>query len=54
MEDKIIGTKGLFVLVADEGARFFDDLQKTRRTTRVICMLNQLFNGKGERITRRE
>ena len=28
MEDKIIATKGYCMLVTDEGAGFFDDIQK--------------------------
>ena len=37
MEDKIISTKGLCMLVMDEGSGFFDDIQRSKRTMRVTC-----------------
>ena len=32
MVDKIIATKGLCMLVTDEGAGFFDDIQKKKKS----------------------
>ena len=52
MEDKIISMKGLCMLVTDEGAGFFDDIQKKQKNHKSdLSMLNQLFNGKGDRMT---
>ena len=52
MEDKIISTKGLCMLVTDEGAGFFDDIQKKQKNHESdLSMLNQLFDGKGDRMT---
>ena len=51
MEDKIIATKGYCVLVMDEGAGFFDDIQKKQKNHESdLSMLNQLFDGKGDRM----
>ena len=52
MEDKIISTKGLYMLVTDEGAGFFDDIQNKQKNHKSdLSMLNQLFDGKGNRMT---
>ena len=52
MEDKIIATKGYCMLVTDEGAGFFDDIQKKQKNHESdLSMLNQLFDGKGDRMT---
>ena len=52
MEDKIISTKGLCMLVMDEGAGLFDDIQKKQKNHESdLSMLNQLFDGKGDRMT---
>ena len=52
MEDKIISTKGLCMLVTDEGAGFFDDIQKKQKNHKSgLSMLNQLFDGKGDCMT---
>ena len=52
MEDKIISTKGLCMLVTDEGAGFFDDIQKKQKNHESdLSMLNQLINGKGNQMT---
>ena len=52
MEDKIISTKGLCMLVTDEGAGFFDDIQKKQKNHESdLSMLNQLFDGKGDWMT---
>ena len=52
MEDKIISTKGLCMLVTNEGAGFFDDIQKKQKNHESdLTMLNQLFNGKGDWMT---
>ena len=52
MEDKIISTKGLCMLVTDEGAGFFDDIQKKQKNHESdLSMLNQLFDGKGDCMT---
>ena len=51
-EDKIISTKGLCMLVTDEGVGFFDDIQKKQKNHKSdLSMLNQLFNGKDDRMT---
>ena len=51
MEDKIISTKGLCMLVMDEGAGFFDNIQKKQKNHESdLSMLNQLFDGKGDRM----
>ena len=52
MEDKIISMKGLCMLVTDEGTGFFDNIQKKQKNHKSdLSMLNQLFNGKGNRMT---
>ena len=52
MEDKIISTKGLCMLVTDEGAGFFDDIQKKQKNHESdLSMLNQLFDSKGDQMT---
>ena len=52
MEDKIISTKGLCMLVMDEGAGFFDNIQKKQKNHESdLSMLNQLFDGKGDQMT---
>ena len=52
MEDKIIASKGYCILVTDEGASFFDDIQKKQKNHESdLSMLNQLFDGKGDRMT---
>ena len=52
MEDKIISTKGLCMLVTDEGVEFFDNIQKKQKNHESdLSMLNQLFDGKGDRMT---
>ena len=52
MEDKIISMKGLCMLVTDEGVGFFDDIQKKQKNHESdLSMLNQLFDGKGNRMT---
>ena len=41
MEDKIIATKGYCMLVMDEGAGFFDDIQKKQKNHESdLSMLN--------------
>ena len=52
MEDKIISTKGLCMLVTDEGAGFFDNIQKKQKNHESdLSMLNQLFDSKGDWMT---
>ena len=52
MEDKIIATKGYCMLVTDEGAGFFDNIKKKQKNHESdLSMLNQLFDGKGDRMT---
>ena len=52
LEDKIISTKGLCMLVTDEGAGFFDDIQKKQKNHESdLSMLHQLFDVKGDRMT---
>ena len=52
MEHKIITTKGLCMLVTDEGVGFFDDIQKKQKNHESdLLMLNQLFDSKGDRMT---
>ena len=49
MEDKMIASKGYCMLVMDEGVGFFEDIQKKQKSD--LSMLNQLFDGKGNRMT---
>ena len=52
MEDKIIASKGYCMLVTDEGVWFFEDIQKKQKNHESdLSMLNQLFDGKGDRMT---
>ena len=52
MEDKIESTKGLCIVVTDEGAGFFEDIQKKQKKHESdLSMLNQLFDGKGDTMT---
>ena len=52
MEDKIISTKGLCMLVTDKGAGFFNDIQKKQKDHESdLSMLNQLFYSKGNWMT---
>ena len=52
MEDKIIASKGYCMLVMDEGVGFFKDIQKKQKNHESnLSMLNQLFDGKGVRMT---
>ena len=52
MEDNIISTKGLCMLVTDKGAGFFDNIQKKQKNHESdLSMLNQLFHGKGDQMT---
>ena len=52
MEDKIISTKGLCMLVMDKGVGFFNDIQKKQKKHESdLSMLNQLFDGKGDQMT---
>ena len=52
MEDKIIASKGYCMLMMDEGAGFFKDIQKKQKNHESdLSMLNQLFDGKGDRMT---
>ena len=52
MEDKIIASKGYCMLVMDEGVGFFEDIQKKQKNHESdLSMLNQLFDGKGNRMT---
>ena len=52
MEDKIESTKGLCIVVTDEGAGFFKDIQKKQKNHESdLSMLNQLFDRKGDIMT---
>ena len=52
MEDKIIASKGYCMLMTDEGVGFFKDIQKKQKNHESdLSMLNQLFDGKGNRMT---
>ena len=52
MEDKIIDSKGYCMLVTDKGVGFFKDIQKKQKNHKSdLFMLNQLFDGKGDRMT---
>ena len=52
MEDKIKASKGYCMLVTDEGAGFFKDIQKKQKNHESdLSMLNQIFDGKGDRMT---
>ena len=55
MEDKIISMKGLCIVVTDEGAGFFNNIQKKQKNHESdLSMLNQLFDGKGDWMTLRQ
>ena len=44
--------ESLCMLVTDKGVGFFDDIQKKQKNHESdLSMLNQLFNGKGDRMT---
>ena len=52
MADKIIASKGYCMLVTDKGAGFFEDIQKKQKNHESdLSILNQLFDGKGGRMT---
>ena len=52
MEDKIMASKGYCMLMTDEVAGFFKDIQKKQKNHKSdLSMLNQLFDGKGNRMT---
>ena len=52
IKDKIISTKGLCMLVTDESVGLLDDIQKRQKNHESdLLMLNQLFDGKGDRMT---
>ena len=50
--DKIITTKGYCLVLMDEGCGFFEDLKhKDVKHEGDLSMLNQLFDGKGDKMT---
>ena len=52
MEDKIIVSKGYCMFVTDEGAGFFEDINKKQKNHESnLSILNQLFDGKGDCMT---
>ena len=52
IEDHIVKTKGYCLLVTDEGLGFFEDLKKKERNNETdLGLLNQLFDGKGDKTT---
>ena len=52
IEDKIISTKGYCCVVMDEGIGVFDDLKKKEsKHESDLTLLNQLYNGEGDKTT---
>ena len=52
IEDKTITTKGYCLVLTDEGCDFFEDLKcKDVKHEGDLSMLNQLFDGKGDKMT---
>lgn len=52
IEDKIISSEGYCCVVTDEGTGFFDDLKKKEsKHESDLCMLNQLYDGEGDKMT---
>ena len=52
IEDKITSTKGYCCVVMDEGTGFFDDLKKKEsKHESDLTLLNQLYNGEGDKTT---
>ena len=52
IEDKIITTKGYCLVLTDEGCGFFEDMKrKDVKHEGDLSMLNQLFDGKGDKMT---
>ena len=52
MVNKIIASKGYCMLMTDEEVGLFEDIQKKQKNHESnLSMLNQLFDGKGDRMT---
>ena len=52
IEDKLISTKGYLSVITDEGNQFFDDLsRKLSKHETDLSLLNQLYDGKGDKTT---
>lgn len=52
IEDKLISTDGYGCVVTDEGTAFFGDLKKKEtKHESDLSLLNQLFDGKGDKMT---
>ena len=52
IEDKLISTNGYCIMIIDEGASFLSDLKRYEtKHESYISLLNQLFDGKGDKMT---
>ena len=52
IEDKLISTDGYCIMITDEGASFLSDLKRYEtKHESYISLLNQLFDGKGDKMT---
>ena len=52
IEDKLIATNGYCIMITDEGASFLSDLKRYEtKHESYISLLNQLFDGKGDKMT---
>ena len=52
IEDKLIKTNGYCLMITDEGASFLGDLKRYEtKHESYISLLNQLFDGKGDKMT---
>ena len=52
IEDKLISTNGYCIMITDKGASFLSDLKRYEtKHESYISLLNQLFDGKGDKMT---
>ena len=52
IKDKLISTNGYCIMITDEGASFLNDLKRYEMKHKsYISLLNQLFDGKGDKMT---
>lgn len=52
MIDKLIANDGYCIVATDEGSGFFDDLKrKESKHESDLCILNQLYDGEGDKTT---
>ena len=52
IQDKLIKAKGYCIVVTDEGSGFFGDMaRKEKEHDSYISLLNQLYDGEGDKVT---